>query len=245
MKDIAHEFMEFTKYKYLGESDQSQGLPQPPAEAEYDLGRAKINLPSPEGLPFGKIALIDVLNMRKSLRNFSRTPMVQEELSFLLWCTQGIKKSKSGSPAVFRTVPSAGARHAFETYLLINNVDGLQPGLYRYLAFEHKLVLLDGDDGIADKITASCLGQGMVGRCAAAFFWVAVAERMTWRYDTRGYRYLHLDAGHVCQNLYLAAESIECGACAIGAYDDDELNSALGLDGERQFIIYSAAVGKR
>lgn len=245
MKDIAQEFMEFTKYKYLGESEQLQGLPQPLAEAEYDLEKPKIGLPSPDSLPFGKIALIDALNKRRSLRNFSDIAMTMEELSFLLWCTQGVKKSKSGLQPVLRTVPSAGARHAFETYMLINNVEGLRPGLYRYLAFEHKLIMLDEDTGIAGRITACCLGQGMVGRCAAAFFWAAVAERMTWRYDTRGYRYLHLDAGHVCQNLYLAAESLDCGACAIGAYDDDELNSALGLDGERQFIIYSAVVGKR
>lgn len=245
MKDIAKEFMEFTKYQYLGESDQSRGLPQPPAEAAYDLRKKKISLPSPDALPFGKIALIDALNMRRSLRNFADKAMTLEELSFLLWCTQGVKKSKSGSPSVLRTVPSAGARHAFETYLLINNVEGLGAGLYRYLAFEHKLILMDDDTGIAERITAACLGQSMVGKSAVSFFWAAAAERMTWRYDTRGYRYLHLDAGHVCQNLYLAAESIDSGACAIGAYEDDELNSILGLDGEKQFIIYAAAVGKR
>ena len=245
MKDIAKEFMEFTKYKYLGESDQSLGLPQPPAEAAYDLGRQKISLPSPNTLPLGKVALIDAINMRRSLRNFPDKAMTTEELSFLLWCTQGVKKSKSDSSSVLRTVPSAGARHAVETYLLINNVDGLEAGLYRYLAFEHKLILMDDNAGIAEKITAACLGQGMVGRCAVGFFWAAEADRMTWRYDTRGYRYLHLDAGHVCQNLYLAAESIDCGACAIGAYDDDELNGLLGLDGENRFIIYSAVVGKR
>lgn len=245
MKDIAKEFMEFTKYKYLGESDQSLGVPQPPVEAEFDPGCPKIGLPSPETLPFGKTALIDVLNIRRSLRNYSDKAMSLEELSFLLWCTQGVKKGKAGTPSVLRTVPSAGARHAFETYLLINNVEGLQPGLYRYLAFGHELILIDSDAGIAEKLTAACLGQGMVGRCAAAFFWSAVAKRMTWRYDTRGYRYLHLDAGHVCQNLYLAAEAINCGACAIGAYEDDELNSVLGLDGEEQFVIYAATVGKR
>ncbi len=239
MKDIAREFMEFTKYKYLGESDQSLGLPQPPAEEEFDPGCPKIGLPAPDVLPFGKTALIDAINIRRSLRNFSDKAITLEELSFLLWCTQGVKKG------VLRTVPSAGARHAFETYLLINNVEGLQPGLYRYLAFEHKLILLGSDDGIAERLTAACLGQGMVGRSAAAFFWAAVAKRMTWRYDTRGYRYLHLDAGHVCQNLYLAAEAVDSGACAIGAYDDDELNGILGLDGEEKFIIYAAVVGKR
>jgi SagB-type dehydrogenase family enzyme len=68
---------------------------------------------------------------------------------------------------------------------------------------------------------------------------------MTYRYGERGYRYLHLDAGHVCQNLYLAAEAIGCGACAIAAFEDDEVNRVLGLDGESRFAIYLGAVGKK
>ncbi len=244
MKDIGKEFMELTKYKYLGESAQSQELPQPQQETGYDLTKQKINLPSPESLEFGKYPLVDVINARRSLRRYSDIQMSLEELTFLLWCTQGVKKGGS-EKSVLRTVPSAGARHAFETYLLINNVEQLQPGLYRYLAFEHKLIMLDTDTAISDRLVASCLGQGMVSGGAVTFFWVAASDRMTWRYDVRGYRYMHLDAGHVCQNLYLAAESIKCGACAIGAYDDDELNKTLNLDGEQQFVIYAAAVGKR
>jgi len=244
MKDIGQEFMEYTKYQYLGESQQSLGLPQPPQETEYDLNAKKIALPAPDSLKLGQMPFIDVVNTRRSLRSYSDTPVTLEELSFLLWCTQGVKKSGKGS-RVLRTVPSAGARHAFETYLLINNAEGLQPGLYRYLAFEHKLIALDTNPGIADTITAACLGQGMVSKGAVTFFWIAVADRMKWRYDVRGYRYLHLDAGHVCQNLYLAAETINCGACAIGAFDDDELNNALGLDGVQQFVIYAAAAGKK
>ena len=68
---------------------------------------------------------------------------------------------------------------------------------------------------------------------------------MTWRYSQRGYRYVFLDAGHVCQNLYLAAEAIGCGCCAIAAFDDDVMNEILGLDGKKRFVIYLAAVGKK
>lgn len=244
MRDIASEFMEFTKYQYLGESDQSKGVPQPLPEAEYDLTKQKINLPSPDALSFGKMALVDMINNRKSLRRYSEEALSLEELSFLLWCTQGVKKGRVGA-AIFRTVPSAGARHAFETYLLINNVQGLKPGLYRYLAMEHKLIEYNMNADITERIVACCLGQGMVSRCGATFIWVADAERMKWRYNVRGYRYLHLDAGHVCQNLYLAAEALQGGTCAIGAFDDDELNKALGLDGEKQFVIYAATAGKK
>lgn len=242
--NIAQEFMEKTKYKHLGESDQSRGLPQPPLEMAYGLSEPKINLPAPAELKYGQKALIDVINDRRSLRQYSDKPLSPEELSYLLWCTQGVRRAKAGV-ASYRSVPSAGARHAFETYLLINRVDGIKPGLYRYAAFEHKLAEVDPDPDIVDKIVAGCLGQGFVGNSAVTFIWVADVDRMKWRYDLRGYRYLHLDAGHVCQNLYLAAESIDAGACAIAAFDDDEINQVLGLDGVRQFVIYVAAAGKK
>jgi SagB-type dehydrogenase family enzyme len=129
--------------------------------------------------------------------------------------------------------------------LLINNVEGLQPGLYRFAASQHALLKLDAPEDIRDEITHACWDQSQVANSAATFIWVAVVERMCWRYVERGYRYLHLDAGHVCQNLYLAAEAINCGVCAIAAYDDNLLNEALDLDGENLFAIYLGTVGKR
>jgi SagB-type dehydrogenase family enzyme len=147
--------------------------------------------------------------------------------------------------ATFRTVPSAGARHAFETYLSIGNVEGLEQGLYRYLALEHSIVEEQQDENIMSKVAHACLDQPFVHNCGAVFIWVAVSERMAWRYGERGYRYLHLDAGHVCQNLYLASQAVKCGVCAVAAFKDDELNSLLGLDGDKHFVVYLAAVGKR
>jgi SagB-type dehydrogenase family enzyme len=143
-----------------------------------------------------------------------------------------------------RNVPSAGARHAFETYLLVNNVQGLDPGLYRYLALTHELLQIDTAPGMAERVVLACLGQDFVGTCAATFIWVAVPYRMTWRYSERGYRYLYIDAGHVGQNLYLSARSLDCGVCAIAAFSDDDMNRILGLDGEEQFVIYIATAGK-
>ena len=165
-----------------------------------------------------------------------------EQLSYLLWCTQGVKAVFQGA-ATLRNVPSAGARHAFETYLLINKVEGITPGLYRFLGLEHSLIPVLLDKDIADKITKACLNQNFVKSSAVTFLWIAVPYRMNWRYGERGYRYLYLDAGHVCQNLYISAESINCGTCAIAAYADDELNQILGLDGKEQFVIYLATVG--
>jgi SagB-type dehydrogenase family enzyme len=101
------------------------------------------------------------------------------------------------------------------------------------------------ESDITERVTAGCLGQKSVESSAVTFIWVAIVDRMKWRYDVRGYRYLHLDAGHVCQNLYLASESIQCGVCALAAFDDDEINQVLGLDGKQQFVIYVAPVGKK
>ena len=162
----------------------------------------------------------------------------------MLWCTQGVREVPHGT-TTFRTVPSAGARHALETYLLVNNIVDVPPGLYRFLAVEHNLTEVISDLSIVNQLTRACLGQRMVSTSAVTFFWVAIPRRMTQRYGQRGYRYLFLDAGHVCQNLYLAAECIGCGVCAIAAYDDDDLNAILDLDGEQQFVIYLATLGKK
>jgi SagB-type dehydrogenase family enzyme len=98
---------------------------------------------------------------------------------------------------------------------------------------------------IAEEIRMACKGQKAILNSALTFLWVATVERMTWRYGERGYRYLHLDAGHVCQNLYLSAQVIGCGSCAIAAFDDEALNQVIGVDGEEQFVIYLGTVGKR
>lgn len=244
MSNIGKEFLKKTQYKYLEKSKQMQGYPPPPLQLDYDKNKKLIDLPKLEDIEVRTLDLRKAIQSRKSVRNYSDLPMTPEELSFLLWCTQGIKEVMYPH-ATLRTVPSAGARHAFETFLLINNVDTLEPGLYRYLALEHKLIEENLEPGIANQITDGCLGQDMVKRCGVTFIWVALPERMNWRYSERGYRYLHIDAGHVCQNLYLSAEALDCGVCAIAAFLDDKMNSILKLDGEEQFVIYLATVGKK
>ncbi|GAP13399.1 protein containg SagB-type dehydrogenase domain [Longilinea arvoryzae] len=241
---IGQEFIEKTKPKYAGPSRQSQGLPQPPLELGYPSDGILIRLPAHDQAPTPEMDLRRAMEVRKTIRQYSPQPLSLEELSYLLWVTQGVRRITT-RPSTARNVPSAGARHAFETYVLINRVDGLEPGLYRYIATQHALLLADGSLDINVRLTEACAHQEHVGNSAVTFFWVAVLERMYWRYGERGYRYLFLDAGHVCQNLYLAAEAIDSGVCAIGAYDDDALNAALGVDGENQFTVYAATLGKR
>jgi SagB-type dehydrogenase family enzyme len=155
-----------------------------------------------------------------------------------------VKESAKNS-VTFRTVPSAGARHPFETYLYINRVEGIKPGLYFYNALKHILVLLDSNPETLDKLWIACQRQNMVKTASVNFIWSAIPNRTVWRYTARSWRYLHLDAGHVCQNLYLAGESINCGVCGIGAFIDEFINDYLGFDGESEFVIYLAALGKK
>lgn len=241
---IGKDFIEMTKYAHLEPSPQSQGVPQPQLQVPAPAGAKLIPLPDGKDLQLDNVNLIKLVESRETRRNYSETPLSMQELSFLLWGTQGVK-SVTEKPATRRTVPSAGSRHAFETYLLINRVAGLEPGLYRYMALEHQLAKLQAPADINSILTNACKNQAHVRNSAVTFFWVAVPMRMVWRYCQRGYRYMFLDAGHVCQNLYLLAEAINCGVCAIAAYDDDLVNAALGVDGEEQFTIYIATLGKR
>ncbi len=228
----------------VGETAQHQGLPQPPLEWPYDPQATLIPLPSIEDLQPPAANLWQIMAQRRTLRHYAEQPLALEELALLLWATQGVRQVTK-RPATLRTVPSAGARHAFETLLLVNRVVGLGKGVYRYLALRHALLPYETDPDIAQRLYRACYEQEHILSSAVTFFWVAVAERMTWRYGARGLRYLFLDAGHVCQNLYLAAEGLGCGVCAIGAFDDDALNPALNLDGSAAFVVYGATVGKR
>jgi SagB-type dehydrogenase family enzyme len=241
---IGKRFLEGTKYHSLGKSDHGKRLPQPPIALPCDRAKTPIPLPRPEDMAFGSLSLREAIETRRSLRSHAPTPLGMDELSYLLWCTQGVQHVVPGVRTM-RTVPSAGGRHALETLLLINNVSGLDPGLYRFLALEHALVEESLAPDVADRLVDACLGQEFIKSCAVTFIWTAEVYRMTYRYGERGYRYLFLDAGHVCQNLYLAAEAIGCGACAVGAFSDDEVNRVLGLDGVNRCAFYLGTVGKK
>jgi SagB-type dehydrogenase family enzyme len=243
--NIGKEFMRKTAHQSLSPPGETTGIAQPPLQLPVPEAAARIPLPEPKMLGTHPLDLYSVLQRRRSVREYSAQPISLLELSFLLWATQGVREV-TDRPATSRPVPSAGARHAFETYLLINRVCESNPGLYRYVALEHALIELDMAAEVAERIASACRNsKPLCEASAVTFLWVAVAERMTWKYSERGFRFLHLDAGHVCQNLYLAADTISCGVCAIGGFNDEAINALLGLDGENHFVIYLATVGKR
>ena len=243
-KPIGIEFMRLTRYENLDPSPQSREVPRPPVQLPLAEGSETLPLPEGKSLPLEKMDLADLVKRRETLRQYTEEAISLQELSFLLWGTQGVK-SFSEKQLTRRTVPSAGARHPFETLLLVNRVESLEPGLYRYLALEHHLARVNAPEDIRERLTEACLKQGHVRSSAVTFAWVAVALRTVWRYSQRAYRYLHLDAGHVCQNLYLLAEAIGCGVCGIAAFNDELVNQALGVDGVEQFAIYLASLGRR
>jgi SagB-type dehydrogenase family enzyme len=227
------------------ETDQSRRVPPPPVEKPFDPDAPLIQLPQQDqwekAIP--QYDLVSAMSGRKSRRAFSPGRFPIEELSFLLWATQGINKTRGGNLA-FRTVPSAGARHSFETYLFIMGIEGVPKGIYRFLPVENALLFLDEPDNMEMRLSRACLNQRFVSQGAVTFVWAALPYRMEWRYHLAAHRVILIDAGHVCQNLYLACEAIGAGTCAVGAYDQEQLDDLLHLDGVDEFAVYLAPVGK-
>ena len=230
-----------------GETDQRKRIPPPPPQKPYDEGVALIDLVAPKDLTVGRMPLIEVIERRRSRRKFTAEALTLEELSFLLWATQGIssviKRADGKVVNTLRTVPSGGARHPFETYLLVNRVEGLKPGLYRYLPLDHKVYLIDDDAALAEKVHKASYDQ-YVMQSAVTFIWTVIPYRTEWRYRIVSPKIIAQDSGHLCQNLYLASEAIGGGTCAIGAYDQEMMDPILGVDGREEFTIYVAPVGK-
>jgi SagB-type dehydrogenase family enzyme len=226
------------------QTDEALKVPPPPLQKEYPEDAPTIDLVSPQDFKIGTVPILDAINNRRSIRNFSSENLSLEELSFLLWVSQGVRKVSGQNIRTFRTVPAGGSRHPFVTNLIIFQVDGITPGLYRYLPLDHKLVDLGKKVSREEAIEVG-LGQKFVGNCAAVFIWSVIPYRAEWRYDVYSYKSVVLDCGHVCQNLYLGCTAIDAGTCAIASYDQDKTDKILDLDGTDEFTIYLAPVGKK
>jgi SagB-type dehydrogenase family enzyme len=222
---------------------QSEGLQPPPVQKPVPPNSRIIPLPNQETWSIPPCDLRTAIANRESHRRFTDEPLSLDELAFLLWATQGVRKELHEA-AILRMVPSAGCRHPFETYLAVLRVEGLRNGIYRYLPLDHSLVFVKEVDTLAGQLTAATRGQSFTGQAAITFLWTAIPERTEWRYAEASYKVIALDAGHVCQNLYLACEAIGAGTCAIAAYEQTLVDVLLGVDGEEEFCIYIAPVGK-
>ncbi len=198
-----------------------------------------LQLPEPVA-PADMRSLDYALKKRRSIRDYSVKPITLSQLSYLLWASNGVSRKHFGQQ--FRTAPSAGATYPIETYLVVNNVDGLSKGIYHYAVTSHSLEeLISGsfDEAIAE----AALNQEMCSEASVVFVWTAVFERSRRRYGQRCYRYIYLDAGHIAENLALAAVAMGLGSCQIGAFYDDEVNNLLNIDGVEESTVYISVVG--
>jgi len=238
LKDITRQEIDFYN------TDQNRGITPPPLEKPFPAGAKRFDL-----IPADKLHDISAMDVftaianRRSRRAFHQVALTLKELSFLLWATQGVRKVADPATA-FRTVPSAGCRHALETYLCVFHVAGLEEGLYRYLPLEHQLLLVSQPENLASRVAEAALDQDFAGKSAVTFVWTAIPYRMEWRYDIAAHKVIALDAGHVCQNLYIACEAVHAGTCAVAAYHQELMDRLLGVDGVEEFTIYLAPVGK-
>jgi len=212
---------------------------QPPLYKEYP-GAAVITLPEatlPPGMPTEH-----AIARRRSIRDYSGEPMTIAELGQLLFLATGIAAEEWGAP--HRTAPSSGALYPIETYPVIHNVTGVEPGIYHYSIEHHALELVRAGD-MRETIVQQGLSQEYLGQCNVVLFLTQILQRMRFKYQDRSYRYGLLEAGHIGQNVYLAATSLGLGACGIGAFMDDEINAMLGVDGVEEATVYMLAAGKK
>lgn len=226
------------------ESDQELKRPQPPlvkAPMASEENRIKLTLDF-SSLDL-KNDLVSLIRDRKSHRIYTQETITLEELSFLLWATQGIKGLRGKAYATLRTVPCGGARHEFETYLIVRKIEGLLPGAYHYLPMEHALEYLHPVENIEQTIADSLSEQIWAAKANVVFYYSMVPYRAEWRYGIYAHRTALLDTGHIGQNLYLACTGLQLGCCGIAAFSHELSNAIFGLDGEEEYIVYTFPVG--
>lgn len=226
------------------ESDQDRKLPQPPLvkASMAPIGNRIALTKDFSGLTLQK-DLFSLLRSRRSARVYTQEIVTLEQLSFLLWATQGVKDIRGKSYATLRTVPSGGARHEYETYLLVRHVSGLENGAYHYLPLEHALEFLHPVEDMETVISDTLCGQSWAAKANVVFYWAMVAYRAEWRYGIYAHRPALIDAGHIGQNLYLSATALGLGTCGIAAFSHELCCEVFGLDGTEEYVVYSMPVG--
>jgi SagB-type dehydrogenase family enzyme len=191
-------------------------------------------LPAPK--TDGVVSVENALANRRSHRSFQNRAISAEQLSQILWAAYGITSPMPNQPGLrggLRTSPSAGALYPLEIYVIAGNVQGIEAGVYRYISGEHKIVrTISGD--LRDELTEAALRQGMIREAPVTVFYSAVFSRMTGRYGDRGRLYAYIELGHSAQNVYLQAEALGLGTCAIGAFVDSRVRQVLQLPAEEE-----------
>lgn len=192
-------------------------------------GESESALPEPRTT--GPMSVEEALTLRRSVRQFAAKDLTVEQISQLAWAAQGITDRKRG----FRTAPSAGALYPLEVYLVKRD------GVFRYLPQGHKLLQQSKQD-LRGPLAQAALGQSPVREAPLDIVIAAVHKRTRVKYGARAERYVHIEAGHVGQNIHLQAVALGLGSVPIGAFDDDEVARVLGLPAEER-PLYIIPVG--
>jgi SagB-type dehydrogenase family enzyme len=194
------------------------------------------------GASLGAATLATCLAERRSRRTFDDDPVTLEHLAALLHAGYGVSGALEGTPQLLRTAPSGGALHPLELYVLAGRVAGLDAGTYHYDPFRHVLERLGAGQGDPDRLTPY---GDVVAASAAVIAVTAMVWRSRFKYGARAYRFVLLEAGHVAQNVLLAAAALGLAAVPLGGFYDREVDAALGADGLYEASLYLIPVGRR
>jgi SagB-type dehydrogenase family enzyme len=200
---------------------------------------ATMNLPKPDTK--GTITFEQATTKRRSIRSFADDPLTLKHVSQILWAAQGITDQSQWKK---RTTPSAGALYPLELYLVVGK-DGakdLDPGCYHYIPDGHKIEKVkDGD--LRELLCAAALGQQSIRQAPVSLVICAVYERTRVKYGDRTERYVHIEVGHVGQNVQLEAVCLGLGSVTIGAFEDDKVGNAVGAPKDHA-PLYIIPIGK-
>lgn len=243
MNDIGNAFIKGTRYPDYSTVDLVLRVPEPPHELPVREGQTVIKLPSPKRFKVPETSVRSAIECWEPVGFFSRSSVSLKELSYLLWCTQGFKRTVAETIQL-RNVPSSGSRYPLETYFVTGEVDGLETGLYRYLPKSNSIVAERIDSGLPLEMSTASMNFKVVTRAAVTFLWVAVPYRSVWAIGNRGYRSVLIEAGHTCQNLIMAAACFGFEVYPIDMFHDEMIAKLANLDTETQWPVYLAAVGK-
>ena len=212
---------------------------QPPLYKSYPEPQ-QVELPKPSDLSsIATMAVAAAITARRSRRRYSpQSKLSLEHLSQLLYLAQGITWEERD----FRTVPSSGALYPLEIYPIVQRVEGLEPGLYHHAVQQHRLERVKPGD-FSQSLVKAGLNQDFLGEAQVCFVVSGIFQRTRWKYHERAYRYVLLEAGHLGQNLYLAATALGLNVCGVGAFFDEPLNELLGIDGQTEAALYLVTVG--
>ncbi|KUJ96084.1 MAG: SagB-type dehydrogenase domain protein [Desulfonauticus sp. 38_4375] len=197
---------------------------------------AEIFLPAPQQDDF-----LELVKKRRSQRRFKDEFVDLKNLSYLLYAGYGVS-GRAGFYAL-KTAPSAGALYPCQLYVVARKVSDLEPGVYFFEPEKFKLEQKREGD-FSSNLAKACLDQSFVGKAAFNIVLSAVFRRNMIKYGHRGLRYILLDAGHIAQNILLAATHLGLGACPVAAFFDEEVDNILQINGEEESTLYLLSVGK-